>query len=169
MNAKPGVTWDLLTRSLHWALALALVFNLFILEEGDPPHQWVGYAAVAVVTARFIWGLVARNQASFKSFPVHPRQVFHFIRSGFDSSSFRGHNPLASLTYIAIWLLVLSLGLTGYLMGTDRFWGDEQLEEIHSKLATAIQGLILIHLLGIFVDSARYKRKTWLGMITGRK
>lgn len=54
------------------------------------------------------------------------------------------------------------------MMGLDIYWGDESLESFHSNFAIVLQILIGIHLLGIFLDSIRYKRKTWTAMINGK-
>src|SRR5215468_7639182 len=51
--------WDPVVRLLHWVLAALVVIDL-VRDEGDYPHRLVGYAAVAVVLARLVWGLVCR-------------------------------------------------------------------------------------------------------------
>lgn len=138
--------FDIATRVIHWALATCVVLNLFILEEGDPPHKWVGYTACALVTARLVWGFIGGEASRFRSFPVHVK----------------------SLVYFAIWSLVFGLAITGFMMGTDKYWGEEWVEEIHSKISDGLMVLIAIHLLGVFIDSIRHRRKTWLNMINGR-
>ncbi len=126
---------------------MAVVLNLFILE--DDPHRWVGYAAVAVLLIRLTWGFTKKASPRWKDWSTH--------------------NIMASLTYIGIWSLVLSMGITGWLMGTDRFWGEEWLEEIHENLSYGIKVLVVMHLLGIIIDSVRNRRPTWKSMITGKR
>lgn len=136
---------DLPTRLIHWALAICIVTNLFFLEEGDSPHQWIGYAAVALVAMRAALG-------------------FSKGRQGF---RWQGPNRLATLLYLLLWTMVIALGITGWMMGLDKYWGDEQLHEIHENISLAIKVYIGLHLAGIAIDSIRYRRKTWLGMIKG--
>lgn len=164
---NPKTVWDLPTRITHWGLALCVILNLFFVEEGSDVHDWLGYAATAVVVFRFVWGFRGAKLSRFISFPISVGSVFSFLKSGLNSEKYEGHNPLASLTYLGIWALIIALGITGYMMGTDKYWGDEWLQELHAQISMALQVLIGIHLLGVAIDSIRYRRKTWLRMITG--
>lgn len=166
-----GLLWDRTTRVIHWSLATALILNLFILEEGEKAHEWVGYIACVAVAVRFFWGFKGGRYSRFSSFPLAPAKVVEFIKALFRKPTVpaEGHNPLASYVYILIWTSVLSLGLTGWLMGTDRYWGEEWLEDLHAKISIFVQGLIAFHLLGLGHDSIRYKRRTWLSMFNGKQ
>lgn len=168
MTTTPKTIWDLPTRITHWALAFGVILNLFVVESGDEAHRWIGYVTVALIAFRVIWGFVGAPASRFRSFPVSPKKIWAFLKSGLNNN-YQGHNPLASLAYILIWLNVISLGITGYMMGLDAYFGEEWLESLHGNIATALQILIGIHLLGVFSDSLRYKRKTWAAMLTGRK
>ena len=46
--------WDAAVRVLHWTLALIVAFNL-VRDDGDLVHRAVGYVAVGVVLARWLW------------------------------------------------------------------------------------------------------------------
>lgn len=165
------VIWDLPTRLLHWVLALCVVLNLFFLEEGDEVHRWIGYTAVASVVLRFLWGFIGGTASRWSSFVFSPKKIFAFIPkliSG-NTADYEGHHPLAWLVYAAIWLLILSLGVTGWMMGLDAYWGEDWLEELHGNISLALQFLIFIHLAGITLDSIRYRRRTWMSMFTGKK
>lgn len=166
-----GLLWDRTTRVIHWSLATALILNLFIVEEGDKIHEWVGYFACAIVAFRFFWGFQGGTYSRFSAFPLAPLKVIEFIKSLFrkPSSPEHGHNPLASYVYLLIWTGVLSLGVTGWLMGTDRFWGEEWLEDLHSWISVFVQILIASHLVGLGLDSVRHKRRTWLSMLNGKQ
>lgn len=167
----PTIIWDLPTRVLHWSLATIVVLNLFLLDGGDPPHEWLGYGAVGFVALRGIWGFLGGTQSRFRAFPVRPRQVLQFLVGQLRGRTpdYPGHNPLASVAYLAIWLLILSLGLTGWMMELDAYWGEEWLEDLHDGLATAIQVLVVFHLVGMSLDAWKFKRRTWFGMIVGHR
>ncbi|MBY0516813.1 MAG: cytochrome b/b6 domain-containing protein [Bacteriovoracaceae bacterium] len=155
-------TWNGLTRIIHWLVATS-VFANFLLDGEEDIHHLVGYLAAIFVLIRLIWGFVTTDKAHFKHFPLH------FKNFSKDFKMFQGHNPIASWVYLFIWVLILLLGLSGYLMGTDAFWGESWLEELHAYFALALKVLVLVHLIGLSYDSWKYKRKTWLGMIHGRK
>lgn len=133
--------WDIPTRATHWSLALCVVLNFFIIEEGSDLHDYVGYLASGLVVFRIGWS--------------------------FFGSGFTHHNRLASFVYFLIWSLVIALGISGWMMSLDQFWGEEWLEDIHENLSTALQILIVTHLAGVALDSIRYRRPTWKSMITG--
>jgi len=163
--------WDRTTRLTHWVIAIAVIFNLWVLEEGDDAHQIAGYCAVAAVALRGIWGFWGGSQSRFSSFPLSfkdSRDFFSSYSAG-GARQFPGHNPIASIVYLGIWIGVLGLGLTGWMMTLDTFWGDERLEDIHSSIANAMQALVILHLMGMALDSIRFKRRTWMSMFTGRR
>lgn len=147
------------------------MLNLFILEEGDDPHKYVGYAAVVFVLLRSVWGGIGGPQSRFSAFPVQPAKLRLFLRQlvAGQHKDYPGHNPAAALVYFAIWSCVFLLGVSGWMMGLDAFWGEEWLEEIHEGLSNGLMVLVGIHLAGISFDSFKFRRRTWLGMITGRR
>jgi cytochrome b len=165
------VIWDRTTRLIHWVIALAVILNLWVLEEGDDPHQISGYVAFAATSLRIFWGFWGGPQSRFSAFPVSFRQLRSVIQTRGTQSpdQYPGHNPLASLVYLGMWLAICCLAMTGWMMGLDAFWGDEGLENIHGAIANALQILVVLHLLGIIMDSVKFRRKTWLSMFTGRR
>lgn len=165
MNEKK-IVWNLPTRILHWLIALPVLTN-FIIEGGEKAHKVVGYISIAALILRIIWGFMTKSEARFANFPLSLGEVKSFFQN--KTKSYSGHNPVASWTYIFIWISVGFLGITGFMMGLDAYWGEEWLEEIHEILAKGLKVLILIHFIGIIIDSIKFKRKTWLGMITGLK
>jgi cytochrome b len=152
--------WSFRTRLLHWLIAVPVLVNFF-LEGGETLHELLGYLAVGAVVLRILWGFIAHDQANFSAFPFS--QVFAPRRDH------PGHNPQASWIYVCIWALVGGLGVTGFMMELDAFWGEEWLEDLHENLSHGLLALVIFHLLGIAFDSWKYRRKTWRGMITGRR
>lgn len=135
--------WDIPTRATHWLLAISVVLNFFVIDEGSDLHDWVGYFAAVLVIFRLTWS--------------------------FFGTPFSHHNWSASGVYILIWTLVILLGVTGWMMSLDRYWGEEWLEELHANFSLALQILIGAHLIGVVLDSIRFRRATWKSMITGEK
>lgn len=154
-------SWNIVTRLTHWLIAIPVLAD-FIIEGGENIHKVVGYVAFGVTVFRIGWGFVTKDKAHFKYFPLN-------LKLRWSSPDYEGHNPPASWTYILMWALVIGLGVTGFMMGTDAYWGVEWVEEVHENLSHVLTGLVLIHIAGLVIDSIRYKRKTWLGMFTGFK
>jgi cytochrome b len=163
------VIWPLSVRIIHWFVALIVLLDAFWLEEGDALHRYAGYAAVILVIIRFVMGKFGQGYVLFSAMPLGFSHTINFLKNHFSGDAhYEGHNPLASVVYIIMWFLIIGLGVTGFLMGLDAFWGDENLETIHNLLSDVLIGLVVIHLLGIAIDAIIYKRKTWMGMIDGK-
>lgn len=163
--------WDPFVRLFHWSLVACVVLNQFVLEEGETPHQWVGYAASGLVVARLLWGFVGTRHARFSDFFPTPQRLKRHIAALLRGHTphYEGHNPLGALMMLGLMALVLGLGLTGWLQGTDTFWGEEWLEELHEALAN---GLILaagLHASAAILMGRLERVRLVRAMVTGRK
>ena len=163
--------WDLFVRVFHWSLVACVVLNQFILEEGETAHQWVGYAASALVAARVLWGFVGSTHARFADFFPTPRSMLQHVRSLLSRrpNHHVGHNPLGAAMMLTLMVLVLSLGLTGWLQTTDWFWGDETMQEIHETLATTLIWLAGLHAASALVMGRIERVRLVRAMFTGVK
>ncbi len=170
MKAESPVTWNLVTRLSHWLIAIPVLLDFFI-EGGEMSHKVLGYVALGSTCFRFIWGFITTDQGKFSSFLLSPKATLEYSMNAFTKKQipYVGHNPLASWVYIFMWLLVLSLGTTGFMMGLDKFWGVSWVEEIHEVLSNCLVFLVALHFMGLILDSWKFRRKTWLGMFTGKK
>lgn len=65
---KSRPVWDRFVRVFHWTLVSSVLLNYFVLEEGEAPHEWVGYLATALVVARAVWGFIGSPHARFAAF-----------------------------------------------------------------------------------------------------
>ena len=170
MRSDSPIAWNLVTRLTHWLIAIPVLLDFFI-EGGEKSHKILGYTALGMVLFRFVWGFFTEDEANFSSFPLSLKKVFEHGKSAFSKNNihYSGHNPLASWIYIFIWILVVALGITGFMMGLDRFWGVEWLEELHEASSSVLMLLVAFHFIGLILDSRKFKRKTWLGMFNGKK
>ena len=149
----------------HWGIATVVVLNAFILESGEPPHRYLGYTALGLVLVRGVFSFKYKTEFVF-SFS----ELKRFIKSLFRMSPLDyepKRNPLASYVYVFIWLCVVCLALSGWLMGLDAFWGDETLEEIHEIISNILLALVAMHLFGMLTDFIFHKRKPWKKMLKG--
>lgn len=65
--------------------------------------------------------------------------------------------------------LVLLLGLTGWLQGTDRFWGNEALQDLHEALADGLVALAGLHAAAALVMGRLERTRLVKAMFTGVK
>lgn len=174
-SGRPGArcitVWDPLVRLIHWGLALAIVLNGFILDEEGALHEWVGYVAVGLIAIRLVWGLTSSRYARLSAFPPNPVAALRHLAGLFkgDKTVHLSHNPLGALMVYNIWLTVLILSVTGYMMGTIRFFGVEWVEEAHEIAFNWLVVSIVLHVGGIAFDSWRSGVPLARSMIDGRK
>lgn len=163
--------WDLFVRLFHWSLVTCVILNLWVLEEGETPHEWAGYTAVGLVLARVVWGFVGSRHARFSDFFPTPRRVTAHVQAMLrgEHPSSVGHNPLGALMMLALMALVLGLGLTGWLQGTDAYFGEEWLEDLHEGLANTLLLLAGLHAAAAIVMSKLERVNLVRAMVTGRK
>ncbi|WP_410498834.1 cytochrome b/b6 domain-containing protein [Chitinibacter sp. S2-10] len=162
--------WDPLVRIIHWSLALAVLGN-FLNEEGDLLHRWEGYAALALVLTRIIWGFVGSRHARFSDWFPTPGRLFPYLRDLLRGQTRRhlGHNPAGAVMMLFLLVMVMGLGVSGYLMGTDAFFGEEWLEEIHEAIAYILLTGVGVHVLAAMIESWRHKENLPAAMIHGYK
>lgn len=163
--------WDPLVRILHWTLALACIANLSLLRDADELHEYAGYAALAAVAIRILWGVIGSRHARFEDFIPGPRRLVSYCAQLLRGREPRylGHNPAGAFMMMLLILLVVMTGLSGWMMGTDRFWGVEWVETLHETAANLILACAVLHVIGAVVESVRHRENLILSMITGRK
>lgn len=162
--------WDPLVRIFHWTLALACVLNLWLVEDGSDLHEWLGYYAAGAVVVRIVWGFIGTRYARFSSFFPTPSRLKEHLGAMLQNKAHSiGHNPLGGLMILGLMALVLLLGLTGWMMSLDLFWGEDWVEELHEGLAEILMVLVLIHVSVVSLYSRFGKDNLIKAMWTGRK
>jgi cytochrome b len=163
--------WDPVVRLSHWIVAFGCIANLSFLRHGDDLHDWAGYAVLAAVVFRIFWGFVASGHANFRSFFPSPRRLLVYLGLLLRRREPRyiGHNPAGAAMMLALIGLVVTCGVTGWMLGLDAFWGDSTVEGVHIWAANAILFLLVFHVAGAIVESIRHSENLILAMITGRK
>jgi cytochrome b len=170
-NETRQPVWDRFVRFFHWTLVSCVFLNYFVLEEGEWTHEWTGYLAASLVTARIVWGFVGSRHARFADFfPTPSRLKNHLqaLRQGHTDRHW-GHNPLGALMMLLLMALVLSLGLTGWLQGTDAYFGEEWLQDLHETLAHALMLAVGLHAAAALAMGRIERTRLVKAMITGVK
>ncbi len=162
--------WDWQTRTLHWLNAI-LIISLVVLilgaeavEEfglGEATEDWLesihaqaGRIFAITLTLRIIWGFVGNRYARWSDMLPFTKEKRRAIAENMKwyLSGFRGkapvhigHNPLASLFYIALFTVLLVQALTGLLLAGMEFnmspanlvtagLGEEAIEELEEAI-----------------------------------
>jgi len=163
--------WDPLVRLLHWGLVAGVVLGWTTTEWNVDWHQPSGWAALAIVGVRIVWGAVGPRHARFASFVRGPGATMHYARQaiGGDAPRHVGHNPLGGAMVIALFACIVGLALTGWLYTTDRFFGDEVAEIVHETLAWTLVALAALHVLGVLFANRHQRENLIAAMLDGRK
>jgi cytochrome b len=106
--------WDLPTRLFHWGLAAGIV-GLFVTGYvGGAMMYWharLGYAVLALLLFRLVWGFVGGKWSRFTSFACSPRRVLRYLRG--EEPGGLGHNPLGALSVFAMLAMLAVQAGTG--------------------------------------------------------
>lgn len=158
-NPNQNFIWDKVVRLTHWGVAIAVLLNLFVVEEGETVHEYLGYLAVGLVVIRLLWGLtLAKNEARLAALkPSISGIKSHLGELKSRQETHRGHNPLGVFAVFALWLLVLTTGVSGYIASTD--WGiDNDIDNLHEVIANLLMIMVYIHVFAVIVTSFIFKR-----------
>lgn len=119
--ATPVRVWDLPTRLFHWCLVacvIGLVVTGHVGGGAMPWHARLGYAVLALLLFRIVWGFVGGRWSRFASFVRPPRAVAAYLRGQSHPDHLVGHNPLGALSVLAMLAFLLAQVGTG-LVGDD--------------------------------------------------
>jgi cytochrome b len=163
--------WDLLVRVLHWSLVAAVVGAWLTREGEDPRHVQLGYAALAIVAIRIVWGFAGSRYARFADFVRSPATTVAYLKEMIRNREphYIGHNPLGGWMIVVLLATVAAICMTGWLYTTDTFWGVAWVGETHEVLTDVLIALVLLHILGVIFTSIRQRENLVKAMITGTK
>jgi cytochrome b len=108
--------WDLPTRVFHWGLVACVLGSL---ATAWAPGTWVewharfGYAALALLAFRLLWGFVGGRWSRFASFLYSPGSVAGYLRGRAHPDHLVGHNPMGAMSVFAMLLVLLAQAATG--------------------------------------------------------
>jgi cytochrome b len=110
--------WDLPVRLFHWIITVLFVVQLVTGKVGGelmPWHKLCGYAILALVIFRILWGFAGSTHARFASFMAGPRASWRFARRLFSRQAVPqlGHNPLGGWSVMAMVVTLAVQGVSG--------------------------------------------------------
>lgn len=177
--------WDLPVRLTHWALVLCIAGLYATGEYGLLTMEWhfrFGYATLALVLFRLMWGVFGSEHARFADFVRGPGAVIRYLRD-WRSAGYRpavGHNPLGALAVLAMLALILAQAISGLFSNDEIEWfgplserisvqASADLTDWHHLGQSLLLALIALHLLVIAAYRLIKREDLVKPMLTGRK
>ena len=162
--------WDVVVRVFHWS-TVTLFFAAYLVERPRDLHEGLGLTLMAILAIRVAWGFVGTRHARFADFVPGPRRLAGYLGDLARGREGRtlGHNPAGGAMIVALMLTLAGIGLSGWMMGLDAFWGEDWVEELHEGLVNVALGLIALHLGGVALASLRHGENLVKAMVTGVK
>ncbi len=172
-NLRPGrvKVWDPVVRAFHWCLVGLFTFSFLTGDEWTSAHVVSGYAILGIISVRILWGIVGSEHARFSNFIYSPRVVVRFLldTARLRAKRYLGHNPAGGAMVLALLSMMACVGLTGYMMTTDVFWGVEWVEDVHKTLVYMTIAMVCLHVAGVVMASVEHRENLVRSMITGWK
>lgn len=170
-NKKTILVWDVPTRVFHWLLVTCFT-GAWLTSESERLqmiHYAFGYSAVALVLFRLVWGFIGTKYARFSQFIKGPKEMIGHAKGLLDGNQHitPGHNPVGGIVMLGLMLVILLIGLTGYLT-VKEFLGDF-MGEAHEAIASVALGLVIIHIAAAVIMSLLQKENLVRAMLNGKK
>lgn len=170
-SLQPVRVWDAPVRLFHWLLVLSFA-GAWLTAESERLHLLhitLGYTAGGLVAFRLVWGLVGSRWARFGSFVRGPGAVQAYLKAmaARQPQHFTGHNPAGG--WAVLGLLALMAATVGLGWATEMELLPARLDEVHEAAATALLGLVGVHLAGVLLGSLAHRENLVRAMVTGRK
>lgn len=182
MPPKSHPIWDLPSRLSHWAIAVLFVvqfaggqYDLF----STAVHLWLGYALLAVVLFRILWGFAGSDSARFSRFLRGPGSVARYLARlpGGAPTHSPGHNPIGGWSALLMLVLLLLQSFTGLFVETwdelrgplaERVGRDTAMlmTDLHATLHWPLLVIVIIHILAVLYYRLR-KHEDRIGPIFG--
>ena len=178
--------WDAPTRLFHWALAV-----LILLQYGTAEWHWLdmqwhvrfGYATLALLVFRMVWGFLGSQTARFADFVRGPRRVFGHVRdlTAGRATSKLGHNPLGGWSVLVMLASLLVQTITGLFAANRRHtvfgpWAaqvsdawSQRLTDIHEINQNVLLFLIALHIVAVLGYWIGRNENLVAPMLGGRK
>ncbi|VVE48853.1 cytochrome b/b6 domain-containing protein [Pandoraea anhela] len=184
---KPIRIWDLPTRLFHWSFVVLAVAAYLTAKTGGNAmiyHFWCGYAVLALLIFRLIWGITGPRYARFSAFVTGPRTFLRAWRDTRDGAGtearFAGHTPLGGLSVVAM-LLFFGIQVGLGLFSNDDIFNDGPLVKFvdkdtsdwltgwHLRNQWVLIALVALHVLAIVYYRIARKKDLIKPMILGDK
>ncbi len=115
--------WDLPTRLFHWTLVALIALQFATAQFGLLDMSWhfrFGYATLALIVFRVVWGFVGSQTSRFTHFVRGPGAIVAYTRATFSREPHVaiGHNPLGGWS-VLVFLASISVQCVSGLFSSD--------------------------------------------------
>jgi len=177
--------WDPLVRLFHWTLVGSFTIAMVSGDDFTLIHSWAGYTILSLLIIRIVWGVIGTRYARFTDFVKSPSVALHYIKDLLlmRAPRYVGHNPAGGLMIIALITSLLITSVMGLIILADEenagplagridsfpHWLLELLEETHEAFAYFTLALVIMHVVGVFIEMIFHGENLIASMINGRK
>lgn len=156
--------WDLPVRLFHWTLAACVVALVITAKVGGNAMEWhfrLGYAVLALLVFRIVWGLVGGRWSRFTAFLYSPMRLVRYLKGSAHAEDSIGHSPLGALSVFGLLAVLIAQVATGLLSDDEiafagpltRFVSNAvvgQATSYHKEIGQyLVIGFVVLHLLAI--------------------
>ncbi len=179
--------WDPVTRLWHWVFAFSVIANWsmgeFMSFDTVEWHFIMGYFILGLIVLRIVWGIIGPSPIRITTLVASSFGVKAYLKRMMSRqpSGTRGHNPLGSLSIIAMLLVFGAQGMTGLCIETEDFFEEgplyeyvseetaEELSRWHHRLSKVGLALVLLHILAVLFYLLWKRENLIKPMFTGWK
>jgi len=181
---KHVLVWDWTIRLFHWLILLGVATMWWTAEQGMMDwHRRVGLGLLGLLAYRLVWGLIGPRTARLYRLVPSPRSLMSYGRDllARRHTPHAGHNPVGSLSVIAM-LLALATQVTTGLFSVDvdglesgplaskvSFETGRFLAGIHETSFNVLLALIVLHVAAIAAYLIFFRDNLVRPMLTGRR
>lgn len=117
-TVSPPRLWDPLVRLTHWGIAFVVLANGLVNKGGSLVHVSLGWAVMALLLLRMIWGVLGPYEARFSAFPPNPVAAVRHVGQLISGRvrHYPSHNPAGALAIYAFWALLAAVIVSGLIM-----------------------------------------------------
>jgi len=182
-SKKSVLIWNLPIRLFHWLL-VASFLGAWITTDNRflNIHAYLGYFVGGLVLFRVFWGIFGGPNARFRDFSYSYADVKKFLQGmlAMRPTHYSGHNPAGSWAIFGMLIFLVVIIVSGVMsLGGDEGQGllanwtgvkfGSLVADIHNGLATLMAWLVVVHILGVVIESYLHKENLTKSMITGLK
>jgi len=181
---EPIIVWDLPTRLFHWTLVVLITLQYLSGEFGLLSmewHYWLGYATLALIVFRVLWGFAGSQTSRFSAFVRGPREVVRYARASLHgrADAIVGHNPLGGWSVLLMLTSIVVQSVSGLFSSDDLVESGPfaaQVSDATIKWMTRIHNinryvlllLIVLHITAVLLHWAMRRENLVAPMLHGR-
>ncbi|WP_341197343.1 cytochrome b/b6 domain-containing protein [Hyphomonas chukchiensis] len=181
---KCVLVWDWTIRLFHWLIVLGVATMWWTAEQGMMDwHRRVGLVLLGLLAYRLVWGMIGPGTVRLSRLVPSPGALVAYVRDllGRRHTPHAGHNPVGSLSVIAMLLALVtqvSTGLfsvdvdgleSGPLASKVSFETGRFFAEIHETSFNVLLALITLHVVAIAAYYLVFRDNLVRPMLTGRR